>query len=105
MCILVPTPLFLYLVPYLYQFSAVKYISEIFVVVAILDKCSIIIRNNGARTACSYGAVWEKFNEQHQLQSTIFNAQFALFQKMIFNTFKSVSLNMDAIKGFTLAVH
>ena len=61
MCILVPAPLFLYLVLYSHQFSAVKY---------IFGKFSIIIKQIGAGTAPSNGAFWDEFSEQHQHQDT-----------------------------------
>ena len=31
-------------------------------------------------TALSNGAIWDEFSEEHKHQSTIFNAQFALFK-------------------------
>ena len=58
MCILVPAPLFLYLVPYLNQFSAVEFISAKRAV-NLLNNL-----NNVAVTTPSNSSIWNEFSEQ-----------------------------------------
>ena len=70
-----PAPLFLYLVPYLHQFSTVNAENEVLFSGNLVQNYIIFV----AGTAPSIGAIWDEFSKQHQYQSTIFNAQFAHF--------------------------
>ena len=62
LCILVPASLFLYLVPYLYQFSALEYISaeNAKKMHFIESKFCITMKQIGARNALSDGGIFDE---------------------------------------------